>query len=247
MAWNTNNRIHPTIPEKDNRAILSGTLLMIPTLNEAEAIGELITEARSGGFGRIIVVDGFSTDGTRDAAEKAGVEVLLQDFGKGKGCGVRTGMRKFLQTDAKLLCIIDGDGTNDPSSLVRMVAILESGEYDVVLGSRTHGPREKRAMDFLSLASNLTVSFLLGAKFRRLFSDVQTGYWAFTRNAVQQTYPNIQSTGFEIELEIFVKILREGLRVYEIPVGFRRRKGTTKFGFKMRIRNLYYAFKFLAS
>ena len=220
---------------------------MIPTLNEAEAIGELITEARANGFSRIIVVDGFSTDGTRDAAKKAGVEVLLQDFGKGKGCGVRTGMREFLQTDAKLLCIIDGDGTNDPSFLARMLAIVQSGEYDVVLGSRTHGPRERGAMDFLSLTSNLTVSFLLGAKFGRLFSDVQTGYWIFTRDAVQQTYPNIQSTGFEIELEIFVKILQEGLRVHEIPVGFRRRKGTTKFSFKMRIRNLYYAFKFLAS
>lgn len=247
MEWNTNKRIFHSVPEKVNRAMLSETLLMIPTLNEKGAIGELIAEARAYRFGRIIVVDGFSTDGTREAAEKAGVEVVLQDFGKGKGCGVRTGMREFLQTDANLLCIIDGDGTNDPHFLVRMIAVAESGEYDVVLGSRTRGPREKGAMNSLSLASNLTVSFLLGAKFRRIFSDVQTGYWVFTRNAVQQTYPNIQSTGFEIELEIFVKIIREGLRVREIPVGFRRRKGTTKFSFMQRMRNLYYAFKFLAS
>ncbi len=225
--------------------MLAGTLLMIPTLNEEGAIGELTAEARAIGFSRIIVVDGFSTDGTREAAEKAGVEVVMQDFGKGKGCGVRTGMREFLQTDANLLCIIDGDGTNDPSFLVRMVA--ESGESDVVLGSRTQGPREKGAMGFLSLASNLTVSFMLGAKFHRFFTDIQTGYWVFTRNAVQRIYPNIQSRGFEIELELFVKILREGLRVREIPVGFRSRKGITKFNFMMRMRNLYYAFKFLAS
>ncbi len=220
---------------------------MIPTLNEGKAIAELIAEARANGFSRIIVVNGFSTDGTREAAEKAGVEVVLQDFGKGKGCGVRTGMREFLQADVDLLCIIDGDGTNDPSFLPRMLAVVESGESDVVLGSRTRGPREKEAMGLLTLASNLTVSFLLGAKFRRLFTDVQTGYWVFTRNAVQRIYPNIQSTGFEIELELFVKILREGLRVREIPVGFRRRRGTTKFSFMMRMRNLYYAFKFLAS
>ncbi len=99
----------------------------------------------------------------------------------------------------------------------------------------------------MSLVSNLTVSFLLGAKFRRLFTDVQTGYWIFTRNAVQRIFPQIQSTGFEIELEMFVKSLREGLRVREVPVGFRRRKGRTKFSFVMRMRNLYYAFKFLAS
>ncbi len=220
---------------------------MLPTLNEEEAIAELITEARANGFNQIIVIDGFSTDGTKETAVKAGVEVVMQDFGKGKGCGVRTGMREFLQTNANLLCIIDGDGTNDPSFLVRMVAVVQSGESDVVLGSRTRGPREKGAMNFLSLASNLTVSFLLGAKFRRLFTDIQTGYWIFTRNAVQRIFPQIQTTGFEIELEIFVKSLREGLRVREVPVGFRHRKGRTKFSFVMRIRNLYYAFKFLAS
>lgn len=237
---------HPS-PEKDNRTALSEALLMIPTLNEAEAIGGLVAEARSTGFRQIMVVDGLSTDRTREIAGQAGVAVIIQDFGKGKGCGIRTGMREFLQADANVLCIIDGDGTNDPSFLPKMVAIVEEGEADVVLGSRTRGPREAGAMDFISLVSNLTVSFLLGVKFRRLFTDVQTGYWVFTRSAVQRIYSSIRSTGFEVELELFVKILKEGLRVREIPVGFRLRKGKTKFGFMMRMRNLYYAFKFLAS
>ncbi len=102
-------------------------------------------------------------------------------------------------------------------------------------------------MNLLTLASNVTVSFLLGAKFRRFFTDVQTGYWAFTRSAVERIYPTIRSTGFEIELEIFVNAFKTGLRVREIPVGFRKRKGSTKFSFTLRIRNLYYAFRFLVS
>ena len=102
-------------------------------------------------------------------------------------------------------------------------------------------------MPALSVASNLTVSFLLGAKFLRLFTDVQTGYWLFTREAARRLYPKIQSTGFEIELEAFVKLLKDGWRVVEVPVGFRARKGRTKFSFGLRIRNLYYAFKYLAS
>lgn len=247
MAGNTNTAIPHSITEKDNQTAFSEILLLIPTLNEEEAIEGLLAEARGCGFKNIMVVDGFSKDRTREISAKAGSRVILQDFGKGKGCGVRTGMREFLQADANVLCIIDGDGTNDPSFLAKMVAVVESGGADVVLGSRTRGPREAEAMDFISLASNLTVSFLLGAKFRRFFTDVQTGYWVFTRNAVKRVYPNIQSTGFEIELELFVSILKEGLRVREIPVGFRRRKGTTKFSFMMRMRNLYYAFKFLAS
>jgi glycosyltransferase involved in cell wall biosynthesis len=220
---------------------------MIPTLNEEDAIEGLVTEAQAAGLTEILVVDGFSSDRTREIAQRSDAMVILQDFGKGKGCGLRTGMREFLDSSAELLCIIDGDGTNNPSFLLSMIPLAESGDADVVLGSRTRGPRDTGAMDKLSLASNLTVSFLLGAKFRRLFTDVQTGYWLFTRDAVERIYPTIHSTGFEIELEIFVKALKIGLRVSEVPVGYRKRKGFTKFSFMLRMRNLYYAFKFLAS
>src|SRR5208283_1953605 len=102
-------------------------------------------------------------------------------------------------------------------------------------------------MNLLSLASNLTVSFILGIKFERIFTDVQTGYWLFTRDAVERVYPQIESSGFEIELELFVTVLRMGLRVIEIPAGFRLRKGHSKFRFELRMRNLYFALKFLVS
>ncbi len=247
MVQNANSTLTHPILQKDIQNVGTETLLMIPTLNEEEAIEELIAEARASGFNNILVVDGFSRDGTREVAEKSGARVILQDLGKGKGCGVRTGMREFLAGDAELLCIIDGDGTNIPSFLSEMVILAKGSEADVVLGSRTRGPREHGAMDFLSLASNITVSFLLSAKFGRLFTDIQTGYWIFTRNAVERIYPSIRATGFEIELELFVRILQEGLRVYELPVGFRLRKGHTKFSFMLRMRNLYFAFKLLAT
>jgi len=227
--------------------IYSNVLLLIPTLNEEEAIEQLVREAQGCGFTDILVVDGLSVDRTREVAASMGARVVLQDFGKGKGCGVRTGMRVFLEEDSEFLAIIDGDVTNVPSDLAGMISVARSGLADVVLGSRIRGKRERGAMPALSVASNLTVSFLLGAKFLRLFTDVQTGYWLFTRDAVGRVYPKIQSTGFEIELEVFVKLLKEGLRVVEVPVGFRARKGRTKFSFGLRMRNLYYAFKYLAS
>jgi len=227
--------------------IYSNVLLLIPTLNEEEAIEQLVREAQGCGFTDILVVDGLSVDRTREVAASMGARVVLQDFGKGKGCGVRTGMRVFLEEDSEFLAIIDGDVTNVPSDLAGMISVARSGLADVVLGSRIRGKRERGAMPALSVASNLTVSFLLGAKFLRLFTDVQTGYWLFTRDAVGRVYPKIQSTGFEIELEVFVKLLKDGWRVVEVPVGFRARKGRTKFSFGLRIRNLYYAFKYLAS
>jgi len=247
MAFNTKSMIPSSSTEKHASTGQPEILLLIPTLNEEDAIEALLAEAQAIGITKVLIVDGFSTDRTRVLAERAGARVLLQDFGKGKGCGVRTGMREFLDESAELLGIIDGDGTNVPSFLLSMAQVAKSGEADVVLGSRTRGPREKGAMDNLSLASNLIVSLLLGAKFRRRFTDVQTGYWVFTRRAVERLYPTICSTGFEIELEIFVNAFKTGLHVREIHVGFRRRKGATKFSFMLRMRNLYYAFKFLAS
>jgi glycosyltransferase involved in cell wall biosynthesis len=247
MALSTEPMVpHLILQKHGSRDDHTKILLLIPTLNEEAAIEALLKEAHSAGFSDILVVDGFSSDRTAELAKRAGAHVILQDFGKGKGCGLRTGMKEFLGRGEEVLCIIDGDGTNLPSDLMLLVPYAES-EADVVLGSRTRGSREKGAMDTLTLASNLTVSFLLGAKFGRLFTDVQTGYWVFTRRAIERLYPEIHSTGFEIEMEIFVKALKAGLRVREVPVGFRKRMGFTKFSFMLRMRNLYYAFRFLAS
>ena len=230
-----------------NQKSFSNILLIIPTLNEEEAIKPLIAEAEECGFNNILVVDGFSTDRTRENATEAGATVREQEFGRGKGCGVRTAMKFFLPSKADLLCMIDGDGTNIPSDLLKMILLVDERRADVVLGSRIRGKRDPQAMGALTFASNLTVSFLLGAKFGRLFTDVQTGYWVFTSKAIQRIYPLIHSTGFEIEMELFVTILKEKLQVREVPVGFRMRKGTTKFSLRLRMRNLYYALRYLAS
>jgi dolichol-phosphate mannosyltransferase len=233
--------------QKLNQKGLPRTLLMIPTLNEAEAVHGILIEAKECGFSKILVIDGFSSDGTREMAEAAGATVSLQQFGVGKGCAVRTGMKLFLESDADILCVIDGDGTNIPSHLTDMIRFRDQEGADVVLGSRIRGRRNPEAMGALTYASNLTVSFLLGAKFKRLFTDVQTGYWVLTRAAVEKIYPLLRSTGFEVEMELFVTALREKLRVCEVPVGFRVRKGTSKFSFRLRLRNLFYAMKYLGA
>lgn len=244
MAKDTNPTVQGTNQDLYQKGFAK-ILLMIPTLNEEQAIRSVVTEAKESGFIDILVVDGFSADKTREVAEAAGATVSKQGFGVGKGCGVRTGMKLFLEGNADLLCIIDGDGTNIPSNLLGMIHVAQENVAEVVLGSRIRGKRDPKAMGALTYASNLTVSFLLGAKFRRLFTDVQTGYWVFTRVAVQKIYPLVKSTGFEIEMELFVTALKEKLQTCEVPVGFRVRKGTTKFSFLLRLRNLFYAMRFL--
>jgi len=171
--------------------------------------------------------------------------VIEQRFGRGKGCGVRTGMEYFLSTDYDILCIIDGDGSNDPRGLPKMIEALENANAEVVLGSRIRGKREKGAMDPFTIFSNLIVSLLLGLRFLRIFTDVQTGYWAFSRKAIETLYPNLKAKGFEIEMEIFVLTFCAGLKCIEVPVRYKKRLGKTKFRLFLRFRNFGYLVYYL--
>jgi glycosyltransferase involved in cell wall biosynthesis len=221
-------------------------MLVIPTLNEEEAIRPLVEEA-SPLFPRIVVVDGHSTDRTREIARSLGATVILQEFGPGKGCGIRTAMKFFLSQVAEIMCIIDGDGSNIPNDLISLIEAVRARDADIAIGSRTRGKRDPRSMNWITITSNRIVSYLLSARYGGNFTDIQTGYWAFSREAIEQLLPGLHSTRFEIELEIFAKAKSCGLVLKEFPVGFRKRSGRTKFSFGLRMRNLYFAFKYILS
>jgi glycosyltransferase involved in cell wall biosynthesis len=224
----------------------SQVMLVIPTLDEEEGIGPLLEEASSL-FPRIVVVDGYSSDRTREIARSLGAKVLLQEFGPGKGRGVRTAMKFFLSQTTDIMSIIDGDGTNIPGDLVPLIEAVRAGDADIAMGSRTLGKRDPGSMNWITIASNRVVSYLLSARYGGNFTDIQTGYWAFSRKAIERLLPVLRSERFEVELEIFAKARSYGLVLREFPVGFRRRLGRTKFSFGLRMRNLYFAFKYTLS
>ena len=216
---------------------------MVPTLNEELGVGQVLEDMPKGSV--VLVVDGGSTDKTVEVAKQCQAIVIKQRFGRGKGCGVRTGMEYFLSTDYDILCMIDGDGSNDPRELPKMIEVLENRNAEVVLGSRVRGKREKGAMAPFTIFSNLIVSLLLGLRFLRIFTDVQTGYWAFSRKAVETLYPNLKAKGFEIEMEIFVLTFGAGLKCIEVPVRYKKRLCKTKFRLFLRFRNFGYLVYYL--
>ena len=187
-----------------------------------------------------LVVDGGSTDETVEVARQYRVRVINQKFGRGKGCGVRTGMEFFLSSKYDVLCMIDGDGSSDPRELPKMIEAMKDENAEVVLGSRVRGKREKGAMTAFSIFSNLIVSLFLGLRFLRIFTDVQTGYWAFSRKAVETLYPRLKAKGFDIEMALFMLTLDIGLKCIEVPVGYKKRLGKTKFRLSLRFRNFGY-------
>ena len=213
-------------------------LVMVPTLNEERGIRRVLRDVPKDID--VLVVDGGSTDETVEVARQYRVRVIRQKFGRGKGCGVRTGMEFFLSSKYDVLCMIDGDGSNDPEELPKMIEAMKDEKAEVVLGSRVRGKREKGAMTLFTILSNVIVSLFLGLRFLRIFTDVQTGYWAFSRKAVETLYPRLKAKGFEIEMEIFVLTLDIGLKCIEVPVGYKKRLGKTKFRLFLRLRNFGY-------
>ena len=212
--------------------------MMVPTLNEQKGIVRVLEDMPKDID--VLVVDGGSTDETVELARQYRIRVINQKFGRGKGSGVRTGMEFFLSSKYDVLCMIDGDGSSDPRELPKMIEAMKDENAEVVLGSRVRGKREKGAMTAFSIFSNLIVSLFLGLRFLRIFTDVQTGYWAFSRKAVETLYPRLKAKGFDIEMALFMLTLDIGLKCIEVPVGYKKRLGKTKFRLSLRFRNFGY-------
>ena len=219
----------------------SDRLLLLPTLNEEEALTALAMEIPKD-FD-VLVVDGGSTDSTQKVAESLGYAFVSQKFGKGKGCGVRTGMEYFLASGYRYLAMIDADYTNDPRELPRMIEVLAQG-YDIALGSRDK-QQQIEHLGRLSLFVNLSTSALVSLAYGRDLPDIQTGYWTFGRRAIETLYPELRAGGFEIEYDIVYTSWRKGLRIGYRPVTFRRRRGQSKFTYYLRLKQVYFGLTYV--
>ncbi len=192
---------------------------LIPTLNEAPTVGEVICKARDL-VDRVIVVDGHSKDDTSKVALKFGVEVLPQE-GTGKGMALRTAFSKI---DEGIYVIIDGDATYDASEINSLVQPIIEGEADMVVGSRLDGKMEEGAINgfhkFGNHAFNSMINILNGSH----ISDSQSGFRAIDGRWVKSL--GLDTEGFEIETEITIRAIKKGMRVKEVPITYRRRNGT---------------------
>lgn len=221
---------------------MSDFLLMLPTLNEEEALKALGPEIP--GWMDVVVVDGGSTDGTRKIAESLGYAFLTQEFGKGKGCGVRSGMKYFLSRDYKYLGMIDTDYTCVPSELERMLAAMQSDGFDLVLGARDRR-KQRELLGRFSLFINASTSGLTSFAYGMHLPDIQTSYWLFSRRAVEALYPRLVASGFEIEYDMVFNSWREGLHIGTVPVTIRKRLGESKFTNYLRLKQIYHGLRYV--
>ena len=195
--------------------------VLLPTLNEAETIGEVIDGFREQGFEQVLVVDGNSTDGTRDVARERGAEVLVQS-GSGKGQAVREGVT---HVDRPYVLMADGDGTYRPADADRMLEPIFEGRAEHVIGNR-FADMEEGAMTRLNKTGNRLINRMFAVVHGRDFEDILSGYRAFTRQSFERS--NIRADGFGIETELAVECVRMGVPTEVVPISYRKRPGDSE-------------------
>jgi glycosyltransferase involved in cell wall biosynthesis len=187
--------------------------VILPCLNEATAIGEVVGNFRSAlPTADIFVIDNDSTDGTAEAAEAAGAKVLIETA-RGKGNAVR---RAFTAIDADVYVVADGDGTYDEGQAYRLIELLRHHRLDMVVGARRKAARDafRSGHEWGNRIFNRTLKALFGSTFRDMFS----GYRVLSHRYVK-SFPAL-SSGFEIETEMAIHAILLRMPVLEVDCDY---------------------------
>jgi len=191
--------------------------VVIPTLNEADAIGKVIDELREYGYNNILVVDGHSDDGTAEIAREKGAHVILQE-GTGKADAIRTAA-KYIKTPYVL--VMDGDYTYDPAYIKAMLEVIK--DVDEVIGARVYG---RENMPLLNRLGNWIITKVFNLLFGTELRDVCSGMWITRTEVLREMLP--ETRGFSIEVEVAANIASLAGSIKEVPIRYRRRIGRPK-------------------
>ena len=204
--------------------------LIIPALNEEAAIGPTLDALRGAPLAQLIVVDNGSTDRTAEVARAHGGQVVAEPR-RGYGSACLAGMAA-LRDEITVVSFMDGDGSDDPADLPRLLDPIARGEAEMVLGSRVLGTREPGALTPQQRFGNALATGLLRLLHGARYTDLGP-FRAIRRDALERLRMCDINYGWTIEMQI--KASRHKLRVKEIPVSYRRRRaGQSKISGTLR-------------
>lgn len=221
--------------------------ILIPVYNEVSTLEEILRKVENADFcgleKEIILIDDYSTDGTRELYAKLPYKVLYHDYNQGKGAALKTG---FENTTGDVIVIQDADLEYDPVDYAPLVKLIVEGHADVCYGSRLSGGKPSRSFMFTHLIGNKFLSLLTNILYGSTLTDMETCYKAFKADFIKGI--EIKSKRFDFEPEITAKVLKRGARLYELPVSYYGRefsegkKITWKDGFHAIIALVKYRF-----
>ena len=194
--------------------------VVIPALNEEEPIADVVRGCLATGLPQeVIVVDNESTDHTAERAREAGARIVSAPRGYGRACAAGVAA---IAHETDIVVFLDGDGSDCPELMKRLVQPIIHGGQDFVIGSRTRGERERGSMN----AQQVFAGYLAGWLIRPLYGVKYTDmcpFRAIRRDALEKL--GMKETTYGWNLEMQMRAARAGLRILEVPVNHRCRTG----------------------
>lgn len=193
--------------------------VVIPCLNEEEPIAAVVREVLAQGVDEVLVVDNGSTDATAARASAAGARVVSEPrrgYGRACAAGVEGA------ADDAILCFLDGDGSDVPAHIAAIVGPVSRGEADFVMGSRLRGKREPGSMTPQQLVAGRLAGVLLRLAYGVRFTDMSP-FRAIRAGELRRL--GMRETSYGWNLEMQMRAAAAGLRIREIPVDHRCRRG----------------------
>ena len=198
--------------------------IVIPVRNERDTVVALIERVRSVDCGmakELIVVDGASTDGTREALlalpPSDELVLVLEHAARGKGRAVRTG---FERATGDIVMVQDADLELDPSEIPSLLAPIVDGRTDVVFGSRFKG-RGRGTTPFVGYVGNFGLTWAANILYATRLTDILTCYKVMHRDVAHSL--DLRCNGFDLDAEITCRLLRGGHKILELPVTYEPR------------------------
>ena len=225
--------------------MVSRISIIIPAYNEESSIGLVLDALPQEKIHEIIVVDNGSTDATARVAQEHGARVVKEPR-KGYGSACLKGIDELDAPD--IVVFIDGDFSDFPEEIVLLIRPIENGEKDFVLGSRMILPKSQSALLPQARYGNRLAVFLIKLFFKHEFTDLGP-FRAIRYSSLMSIGMKDMDFGWTVEMQI--KAVRNGLRIREVPVNYRKRVGISKISgtvlgtFRAGTKIIYTIFKYL--
>lgn len=192
--------------------------VIIPVYNEKATLPLLLERVQKEKPAEIIIVDDCSTDGTEEflkTYQAKNVKVIRHEQNSGKGAAVHTGIKNATQ---EVVIIQDADLEYDPAEYDRLLEPIEKGMADVVYGSRFIGSSPHRVMFFWHFTGNRLLTLLCNIAANLNLTDMETGFKAFRKTALDSI--TLEETDFGFEPEVTIKLAGKGWKFYEVGISY---------------------------